>query len=192
MSMPSALLVLGIASATLDPFCAPRNLIDVDHYRALTSDHRAYRVGDPLVVLVAESTSAESSAGTDSRNDVGLRADAQDSVRTHKAGLGIDGRDAGLGQTARKGRANTQMSVRVAEVLPNGLLRIAGEHDLTINGEHQRVGVSGLIRREDIAEDNTVDSNRLADARIVIVGDGDVDRARRPRILTRIRQWLGL
>jgi flagellar L-ring protein precursor FlgH len=167
-------------------------VIDPDSYHALASDRRAFRTGDPLVVQVAESTNAESSAGTDSHNDSGFRARFFDSVSTHQAGLGFDGRDEGLGQTARKGRAFTQISVRVAEVLPQGLLRIAGIHDLVINGEHQRISVSGLVRSVDIGRDNSVLSNRIAEARISIVGDGDVDRARRPRLLTRVRQWLGL
>lgn len=187
-----AWFVLAIAVvSSMSPGRANSGLINVDEYRALTSDRRAFRAGDPLIVLVSESTTAESSAGTDSKNDLSFRAQMFDTISTHQAGLGVGGGDRGMGQTARKGLAFTQVSVRVVEVLPRGLLRIAGEHDLIVNGEHQRVSVSGVVRGEDIGRDNAVQSNRIADAKIQIVGRGDVDWARRPRLLTRIRHWLG-
>jgi len=180
------LLVLQI-SAT-----AAAGLIDADSFRPLTGDRRAYRPGDPLVVQVAESTVAESSAATGSRNDASFRAQLMDTTSDHRAGFGTLGADHGAGQTARKGRAFTQISARITQVLANGVLQIEGQHTLVINGEQQRISVSGVVRAEDIGPDNTVWSNRVADARIVIVGSGDVDRARKPRLLTRVRQWLGL
>jgi flagellar L-ring protein precursor FlgH len=193
VSMLRGYILLGIAiTGSVANAVTPASMIDVEAYHPLVSDRRAYQLGDPLVVLVDESTSAESSAGTDSMNDSGLRGQLAHGTSTHSAGLNLAGHDQEGGQTSRKGRASTQMSVNVTQVLPHGLLRVGGEHDLTINGEHQRVSVSGLVRADDIGKDNTVSSSRISEAHVVIVGSGDVDRARRPGLLARVRHWFGL
>lgn len=166
--------------------------IDVNNYRALTSDRRAYRVGEPVVVLVVESTSAESAAGTGARSDTGITGQMYDSVSDHEAGLGIGGHSDGAGQTTRRGRAFTQLSTRIEETLPNGLLRIAGEQNLVVNGENQRIVIRGIVRAEDINKDNTLLSNRIADASIEIAGDGVIDDAQRQNIIYRVLSWLGL
>lgn len=166
--------------------------IDVNNYRALTSDRRAYRIGEPLVVLVVESTSAESAAGTGARSDTAITGQMYDNVGSHEAGLGIGGHSDGAGQTTRRGRAFTQLSTRIEEVLPNGLLRIVGEQNLVVNGETQRIVIRGIVRAEDINKDNTLLSNRIADAKIEIAGDGVIDDAQRQNIIYRVLSWLGL
>ena len=168
------------------------SLIDVNSYRALTSDRRAYRVGEPLVVLVVESTTAESSAGTGARSDTTISARAFDGAGEHEAGLGIGGRSDGAGQTTRRGRAFTQLSTRIVEVLPDGLFRIAGEQNLVVNGENQKVIISGVVRADDINKDNTLLSHRIAEASIEIAGDGVLDDAQRQNIIYRVLSWLGL
>lgn len=185
-----AALLLG--SALMLPMAAADVSIDVNNYRALTSDRRAYRIGEPLVVLVVESTTAESAAGTGARSDTSIAAQASDTVNQHEASLGIGGRSDGAGQTTRRGRAFTQLSTRIVEVLPHGLLRISGEQNLVVNGENQRVVINGVVRAEDINKDNTLLSNRIADASIEIAGDGVIDDAQRQNIIYRVLSWLGL
>ncbi len=69
------------------------------------------------------------------------------------------------------------ITVSIAEVLPNGVLRVRGEKWLTLNRGDEYIRLSGLVRPEDIAPDNTVQSTRLADARISYSGTGEVHDA---------------
>ncbi len=167
-----------------------QSLINPDGYRSLTGDRRGYHVGDSLTVLVVESTSAQSAAGTgaDSSTDISART-ALDS-RTHQAGLGLRGDTSGVGQTNRSGQIRTNVSVRIIEQLPEGLLRVSGEQLVTVNDEKQQVRITGLVRPDDIAYNNTVLSYRLADAQIDIVGDGVVTDAQKQNIVFRALKWL--
>jgi len=169
---------------------AANSLIDVNNYRALSADRKAFRVGEPIVVVVVESTTAESSAGTGSRSNVSVQAKAFDGAGTHEAGVGIGGQGDGSGQTTRKGRAFSQLSTRIVEVQANGLFRISGEQNLIVNGERQKIILSGVIRAEDISRENSILSHRIADAQIEISGDGDVSEAQRQSIIYRVLQWL--
>lgn len=181
-----------LISVTGIPFAYSDSLIDTSNYRALTSDRRAYRIGEPLVVLVVESTSAESAAGTGARADTAIELQSSDNIKQNEVGIGLGGHSDGSGQTTRRGRAFTQLSTRITEILPNGLFRIAGEQNLVVNGENQKVVLSGVVRAEDISKDNTLLSNRIAEASIEIAGDGVIDDAQRQNIIYRVLSWLGL
>jgi flagellar L-ring protein precursor FlgH len=75
----------------------------------------------------------------------------------------------------------------VIGVLPNGYLVLEGSKDLQVNSEHQTITVRGIIRPADLAADNSVQSNRLAQMEIKLNGKGVVgDAIRRPNILYRI------
>jgi flagellar L-ring protein precursor FlgH len=67
---------------------------------------------------------------------------------------------------------------------------VSGEQLIKVNDERQEIVLSGRVRPIDIAENNTVVSSRLADARISYVGDGVLGEKQRPGILTRILSWL--
>lgn len=167
-----------------------QSLIDPDGYRALTGDRRGYQVGETLTVLVVESTTAESSAGTgaDSQTDIGGNANTDSS--TNQFSLGIGGNTDGTGQTSRRGQVRANVSVRIVEELPEGLLRVSGAQAVTINDERQQIRVDGLVRPDDISYENTVFSYRLAEAEIDIVGDGVVADAQKQNIFYRALKWL--
>ncbi|KIQ61313.1 flagellar L-ring protein FlgH [Pseudomonas fluorescens] len=169
--------------------CA-QSLIDPDGYRSLTGDRRGYHLGDTLTVLVVESTSAQSAAGTgaDSNTDISARTGLDSN--THQASLGLKGDTNGSGQTNRSGQIRTNVSVRIIEQLPEGLLRVSGEQRVTVNDEKQQVRITGLVRPDDIAYNNTVLSYRLADAQIDIVGDGVVTDAQKQNIVFRVLKWM--
>lgn len=186
----SARRVLLTLTLLLPALSGAQSLINPDGYRSLTGDRRGYHVGDSLTVLVVESTSAQSAAGTgaDSSTDISART-ALDS-RTHQAVLGLRGDTSGVGQTNRSGQIRTNVSVRIIEQLPEGLLRVSGEQLVTVNDEKQQVRITGLVRPDDIAYNNTVLSYRLADAQIDIVGDGVVTDAQKQNIVFRALKWL--
>ena len=69
------------------------------------------------------------------------------------------------------------ITVTVTEVLPNGVLHIRGEKWLSLTNGDEYIRLTGLVRPEDIAPDNTVASNRIANARFAYGGTGDFDQA---------------
>jgi flagellar L-ring protein precursor FlgH len=62
--------------------------------------------------------------------------------------------------------------VIVQEVLPNGLLRVAGEKNMTLNQGEEFVRLKGYIRAADVDADNQVSSLRVANARIAYSAKG--------------------
>lgn len=165
--------------------------INPDLYRALTSDRRAYEVGDLLTVVVVESTTAESAAGTGANASTEISGTAGNQNNQYGVNLALSGDTSGAGQTSRRGLVKTKVSVRVTEKVDN-LLRIAGEQTVTVNDEKQHVSISGLVRPDDIAGDNTVLSHRIAFAHIEIVGDGVVTNAQKQNIIFRFFKWIRL
>lgn len=168
------------------------SLVDPASYRGLAADHRAQRVGDVITVFVLEATRAKSQAATDASSDLQMNAGLSSPSTQYDATLGISGANSAGAQTTRVGELSTQISTQVVAVEPDGVLRIAGEQTLTVNGERQRIRLSGLVRPADISADNTVWSNRIAQADLELVGVGTVSESQRQSIFYRVFKWLRL
>ena len=178
--------------------CAPasaqdrESLIDPAAYRGLAADHRAYRLGDVVTVFVLEATRAKSQAATDAASDLDMHVGLASPSTQYNATLGLGGSNSGGAQTTRLGELRTQISAQVIEVEPDGTLRIAGEQTLRVNGELQKIRVSGLVRPEDISAENTVWSHRIANADLELLGVGVVSESQRQSIFYRVFKWLRL
>ena len=68
----------------------------------------------------------------------------------------------------------------MVETYANNTLRIEGRQKIVVNGEEQEIVLTGLVRGEDIAPDNTVLSTFVADAEISFVGTGIVGEKNKP------------
>lgn len=183
------------AACGLTWLCLPlladaQSLIDPDGYRALTGDRRGHHIGEMLTVLVVESTNAQSAAGTGADSSTSISGSAGINSHSSKASLGLQGDTSGAGQTSRSGQVRTNVSVRIIDKLPEGLLRVSGEQMVTVNDEKQQIRISGLVRPDDINYNNTVLSYRLADAQIDILGDGVVADSQKQNIVFRVLKWL--
>ena len=91
----------------------------------------------------------------------------------------------GRGQTGASNSLTGEITVTVAEVFPNGTMRVRGEKQLRINRGHEFIRLSGLVRFADVGPDNRVASTRVADAQIEYLGRGEVARASRQGWLQR-------
>lgn len=186
------LLLAALLMAAPTARAAEPTLIDPDSYRGLAADRRAYRVGDPVTIIVVETARAESRAATDADRDFRIEAQGQDTANSVQLGAGVGTNSDGRGGTSRQGRITAQIAARVQSVEPNGQLVLRGEQAILINGEQQRIAVTGRVRAEDISAANAVLSSRLADAKIEFTGEGVVDDAQRHGVLYRLFRWLGL
>ncbi|MEZ4365272.1 MAG: flagellar basal body L-ring protein FlgH [Kofleriaceae bacterium] len=99
-------------------------------------------------------------------------------------------RFAGAGSTERNGRVSATLAVRIARVLGNGDLFVEGTKVVMVGAEEQHLYISGVVRRVDVAPDNTVLSSKIADAEIEYSGRGDVSDTQRRGWLSRIIAFL--
>jgi flagellar L-ring protein precursor FlgH len=88
----------------------------------------------------------------------------------------------GTGTIRRNETVTLRVAATVAQVLPNGNLVVAGRQQVRVNSELRDLTVSGIIRPQDIASDNTVRHDRLAEARIAYGGRGTISDVQQPRI----------
>jgi flagellar L-ring protein precursor FlgH len=83
----------------------------------------------------------------------------------------------GEGDTTRKGDFTASLSAMVVEVLPSGVIRVEGKRIMTVNNEEQTLLVTGLVRPRDINSQNEVESNKVANLRVDLFGNGAVGSA---------------
>jgi flagellar L-ring protein precursor FlgH len=180
-------------------FCAgalAADLYEENRFRSLVGDVKAHRVGDNLTVLVLETSSAASSADTNTRRDTdaGITGvfDLHSNRETGEIGVHVNNDFNGAARTQRAGKLLAQITVTVIAVEPNGDLRVSGEQLVEVNGERQTIRLDGKVRPQDVGDNNAVVSNRIADARIQYAGIGVLAESQRPGWITRVLTWLGL
>ncbi len=156
---------------------------------SLTSDSRAYRVGDAVTVILQETTQASKRAGTSfsKGSSVGVSPIAALGKTFGKTAIDIsaDRSFEGDATSTQQNALSGALTVIVQEVLPNGLLRVAGEKNLTLNQGEEFVRLKGFVRAQDIDNDNQVSSLRVANARIAYSGKGALAESNQPGWLTR-------
>jgi flagellar L-ring protein precursor FlgH len=87
----------------------------------------------------------------------------------------------GTGKIKRNETVALRLAGVVTQVLPNGNLVVAARQQMRVNSELRELEVSGVIRPQDIASDNTVNHDRMAEARISYGGRGQLTDIQTPR-----------
>ena len=82
------------------------------------------------------------------------------------------------------------MTARVIDVQPNGNLLIEATRQVEIGGSPQKVVLTGVVRPDDIAADNTVESTYIADAKITY--EGPMAEVTRRGLLERLMDWINI
>lgn len=148
---------------------------------SLYGDTVALNVGDILTVTLQESTRASKNAESSISKDNEISMLDPKILGKGNIGIATDintERDfQGQAEADQSNSLNGNITVTVTEVLPNGVLHIRGEKWLSLTNGDEYIRLTGLVRPQDISPDNTVASNRIADARIAYGGTGDFDQA---------------
>ncbi|WP_417531335.1 flagellar basal body L-ring protein FlgH [Marinobacter lipolyticus] len=155
----------------------------------LYGDTVALNVGDVLTVKLEESTRASKNAETSITKDqeISLPEPSILGLTNLNVATNINQERDFEGQ-AEADQSNSlagSITVTVTEVLPNGVLQIRGEKWLSLTNGDEYIRLTGLVRPQDIAPDNTVASNRIANARFAYGGTGDFDQANQMGWLSR-------
>lgn len=160
--------------------------------RAFFKDQRARLVGDLVTVKVkvtdraqldnttkrsrknGEDFGVENSFGTE--NKWKKNADPSSLLK-----LDSDSSSEGSGSVRRAEQLATNVAAVVTQTLPNGNLVIEGKQEIRVNFEVRELIVAGVIRPEDIESDNTIESTKIAQARIAYGGRGQITDVQQPR-----------
>ena len=149
--------------------------------KGLFEDPKARAPGDLLTVLLVEKTQAQKKASTSTSKESSLsianptlfgRPLSDDG--TPVGGFSLNGgrEFSGAGDTSQSNSLSGSITVTVVDLLPNGNLAVVGEKRLALNQGSEVVHLSGIVRPVDITPNNTVTSDRVADARIEYKGRG--------------------
>ncbi len=164
--------------------------------RAFFKDNRASRVGDIVTVLVNISDSAAlKNVTTATRNGgeslgvpnfFGLEAQLPN-LLTHAVNPSAlvattsSNNNTGTGSIQRNEAVTVSLAGEITQVLPNGNLVVVARQEMRVNSELRVLKVQGIIRPQDISSDNTVQSDRMAEARISYGGRGTLTYVQTPR-----------
>src|SRR3954470_17233210 len=162
--------------------------------RAFFKDQRAMQVGDILTVKVKITDNAkfenETARSRNSKEDSGITDFAGSKLLTGSAAQVLPGKILTADSTAstdNKGSVNRQeallnnVAAVLTQVLPNGNLVVEGKQEVRVTFEVRELIVAGIVRPEDIESDNTIDSTKIAQARIAYGGRGQITDVQQPR-----------
>ena len=155
-------------------------------------DPRAMHVGDVITVNVSvadtakmQNTTSRSRTNSDNANLTnmfGLEKVLPPAIDpTSVVKMGSDNSNVGTGSIQRQESISMTLAALVAQVLPNGNLVIDGHQQVRVNNELRDMRLSGIVRREDITQDNTVNLSQIAEARVTYGGKCTMSDVQQPR-----------
>lgn len=161
--------------------------------RAFFKDQRAHQIGDILTVKVnitdkanianetQRSRKNEEDSGIDNFFGKSKVPIINSAVPTRIFTADSNSSSDGKGSVNRQEALSTNVAGVVTQVLPNGNLVIEGRQEIRVNFEIRELIVAGVVRPEDIESDNTIDSSKIAQARIAYGGRGQITDVQQPR-----------
>jgi flagellar L-ring protein precursor FlgH len=155
---------------------------------SIFADRTAAAVGDILTVMIDETTILSTSASKLTNSSSTISGGTIGSFFGVDIGKGLtegavtsplNSGLTGTGNASNIRSAVSTASVLVIDLLPNGNLIIEGAREQVVSGETQYVVVRGVIRRDDIASDNTVMSSKIANAQVEFLDKGAIASAQK-------------
>ena len=157
-------------------------------------DPRATHVGDLITIDITiadaaaiSDTTSRSRVNSDDANLTnffGLENKIQKVLGADPSSLvkmGSDTSNVGAGSIARSEDINLTLAAIVTQTLPNGNLVVSGRQQVRVNYELRDLQIAGIVRTEDITQDNTVNLSQIAEARVSYGGQGQITDMQQPR-----------
>lgn len=156
--------------------------------RSLVQDHRPDKVGDIVTVVVSEKTTARDSAKTDiTKNNDTTLADGYGLLDfLKKLGFSSSSAVSGSGTRDKTHSFNATVTCIVTEILPGGNIRLEGQKEIRIQKETMSMKLSGTARPQDVGAGNILESDRLANVSVEVIGIGSISDVQQPGFLTRL------
>ena len=156
-------------------------IFQAGYSKPLFEDRRARYVGDTITIKITESTTA--SAKNSNKLDKSNTQSASVTGLKGLPGKGLLGLNlaadsstafSGKGEAANNNAFSGSITVTVIDVMPNGNLLVSGEKQLSIGEEQEFVRISGVVNPSFVDFSNTIDSSKVADARIEYKSAGQI------------------
>jgi flagellar L-ring protein precursor FlgH len=169
--------------------------------RSFFNDQRASRIGDILTVDIEIEDKAELSNSSNRTRSASTSAGVSNFFGLENAFGALFGSEfdpetlieaqaesdhTGQGAINREEKIELRVAAVIVDRLANGNFIIAGRQQVRINSEMRELTVTGMIRPQDIAADNTIRHDQIAEARIQYGGRGQISAVQRPNIGQRI------
>lgn len=169
-----------VARATQLPQSRPGSIYDPNTGPfGLVSNKTATRPGDLLTIDISENQDLKNEESSDLKRETSLKAElANFDIKPNAFSVlpGVDGSSTdslkGTANYSKKGRFTARVTAVVVDVLPNGNLVVQGRREIKIDQETKLIEFSGIVRRWDVAADNSVASEMVAEAKVVYRGKG--------------------
>ncbi len=152
-----------------------------NNMKTLYADDVARNIGDILTIMIAEDSKVDNKAKRDLQKETGRSSEFNgrlniEDIIPSMPGFTMDATSA----NELKSKADykdersfvDRVTVVVVDILPNGNLVVTGTRDRNIAGDVQRIEVTGIVRPSDIAFDNTVKSEQVANFQVVTKNAG--------------------
>jgi flagellar L-ring protein FlgH len=163
----------------------------------MSTDVRAMRPHDLISVVVSESLAAStdgtvknsrsSNASSGISGLIGTlhAANALQNLVNQNSAAGLSAQ----GTSATNSSLTTTFGGQVVDVLPNGMLVIEAARQVEFSQQTQTIVLRGLVRPEDISQQNQILSTAISSMELQVRGKGIVnDYTRRPNLLVRLLQ----
>jgi flagellar L-ring protein precursor FlgH len=160
-------------------------------------DQRAGKVGDILTILIdikdeadLENTTTRTRAGNESMGmpeflgipSTQFQKVLPDAINPESlVDVSSDSSSAGSGKIEREEEIRLKLAAMITQVLPNGNFVIQGRQEVRVNHELRELTLNGVIRPEDILNNNSISYDKIAEARISYGGRGHITDAQQPR-----------
>ncbi len=144
----------------------------------LYADDKARHIGDVLTINISEESTIDNKAKRTLSKETTRSADFKGNIGLEHILPEVPSLNLGAGTTYSNtldGKADYKdereftdsISVIIIDIMPNGNLVISGTRDRDIAGDIHEMEVSGIVRPSDIAFDNTIKSEQVANFSIV-------------------------
>ncbi|MBU3696415.1 flagellar basal body L-ring protein FlgH [Dechloromonas sp.] len=156
-------------------------IFQAGYSRPMFEDRRARFVGDTITIKITESTTA--SAKNSNKLDKSNSQKASVSALAGLPGQSLLGMNlgatsstafSGKGEAANNNAFSGSITATVIDVMPNGNLLVSGEKQLSIGEEQEFVRLSGVVNPSFVDFSNSIDSSKVADARIEYKSAGQI------------------
>lgn len=159
-----------------------------DRAASLFTAHRAVAKGDIVTIKIAINDRAkldnQSARNRSANKSLGVGAgygtNAITGALSADASMNSSTDFAGSGGTTRSETIDLSVAAVVVAELANGNLLIQGSQEVRVNAEMRVLTISGIVRPSDIGPENTINYDRIAEARISYGGKGRITEVQQP------------
>jgi flagellar L-ring protein precursor FlgH len=197
-----SLFVASAAERSQSPEQPTILLNDVSMHYIAEPEARIIQKHDIITIIIDENSSTTSSQSLDTKKDSGssasinalvdwlqlleLRVEQGDINNVDLIDLSTARDFKGEGDYERKDKFTARISATVIDIKPNGTLVLQARKTIARDTEISELVLSGLVREEDVTQQNTVLSSQMADLKIILENQGSVKEAAKKGLITRV------